>query len=97
MDYCILILLWRKQYEILKLTLTESILTELDNILHRRMIPRQPVTSFRSTSTDGEQNIKGWARGECNKVHEDCENLPPLQLDLNTEFRKRIEESCYSL
>jgi hypothetical protein len=41
---------------------------ELDNISHRQMIPRQSVTNFRSTSTDGKQNINGWARGECNRI-----------------------------
>jgi hypothetical protein len=53
------------------------------------------VTIFRSTSTDGEQYIKGWARGECNrtKYMKIVRTDPPLRLDLNAEFRKRIEES----
>jgi hypothetical protein len=94
-DYCVLILLWRKQYEILKLTWTEPILMELNNILHRQMIPLQLVTSFRSTSTDVEQNIKGWATCECNrtKYMRIVRTDPPLWLNKNAEFRKRIEES----
>jgi hypothetical protein len=53
------------------------------------------MTSFRTTSTDGEQNIKGWARGECNrtKYMRIVRNDPPIRLDLNAEFRKRIQES----
>jgi hypothetical protein len=74
---------------------------ELNNILHRQIIPRQPVTSFRSTSTDGEQNITGWARCEYNrtKYMTIVRTHPPLWLDLNAEIfscfhtRKRIEES----
>jgi hypothetical protein len=68
---------------------------ELNNISHRQMIPQQPVTSFRSTSTDGEKNIKGWARGECSrkKYTKIMRTDTLLQVDLNTEFRKRTEES----
>jgi hypothetical protein len=88
-------LLQTQQYEILELTWIEPIWMELNNILRRQLIPWQPVTSFRSISTDGKKNIKGWARGECKKTKYTriVRTDPPLWLDLNVEVRKGTEES----
>jgi hypothetical protein len=74
---------------------------ENDNILHREMITWQLMTSFRSTSKHGQQNIKGWARGEFSRTMymKIVKTDTPLWLHLNAEIfrcfhtRKRIEQS----
>jgi hypothetical protein len=63
-DSCVFILLCRKQYEILKPTTMEPILMVLDNISHRQMIPRQPVT----TVSEVPAQMESWARGEWNRT-----------------------------
>jgi hypothetical protein len=59
---------------------------ELDNISHRKTIRRQAVTNVRSTSTDGERNIKGWVGGECNRTKYMRIVRTEQPLDLNAEI-----------